>query len=123
MLVTGATLVGIQGGADMKNQSMGLIRTVLNSANLEHANLRRADLSRAKLEFATLTGADLRDAVFTGASFAGADLTNAQVSGLDLTGADVAGARLRNLSGLEQANGLDKLLTEIGRGATNRPMA
>jgi uncharacterized protein YjbI with pentapeptide repeats len=40
----------------MRNQSMGLMRAVLKSANLERLNARGADLSRVDLEFASLKG-------------------------------------------------------------------
>jgi uncharacterized protein YjbI with pentapeptide repeats len=106
VLAEGRTRQGIGG----RWVSMGLIRTVLNSASLEGANLRGADLSRSKLEFAILKGADLTDAVLTRADLAGADLTGARVSGAEFGGADVAGAKLRNLSGVEQAKGFDKLV-------------
>ena len=56
-ILTGANL-----SADMKNQSMGLMRAVLRSANLSGADLRQADLSRADLEFASLTNANLTGA-------------------------------------------------------------
>ena len=55
--LTGASLVGASIAdanlsADMRNQSMGLMRAVLKSANLERLNARGADLSRVDLEFA-----------------------------------------------------------------------
>ena len=57
--LTGASLVGASIangnlGADMKNQPMGLMRSVLRSANLKGVNARCADLSRVALEFASL---------------------------------------------------------------------
>ena len=66
-------------GADMRNQSMGLMRAVLKSANLERLNARDADLSRVDLEFASLKGADLTGASLRGAQLGGADLTGVYV--------------------------------------------
>ena len=42
----GATLAGASLGADMKNQSMGLMRVVFKSAKLDGINARGADFSR-----------------------------------------------------------------------------
>src|SRR6516162_8173964 len=44
--------IGAKMGADMKNQSMGLMRTDLSGANLSGADLSKADLGRALLRFA-----------------------------------------------------------------------
>ena len=52
-------LEGANLGADMKNQSMGLMRGVLKSADLTGAISAGADLSRADFEFSTLIDADL----------------------------------------------------------------
>src|SRR5260370_677353 len=97
--LTGASLVGAsiadaQLGADMRNQSMGLMRTVLKSANLERLNARGADLSRVDLEFASLKGADLTGASLKSAQLGGADLTGVTVIGTDFDGADLASAKL-----------------------------
>ena len=40
-----ASIAGANLGADMRNQSMGLMRAVLKSANLERLDARGADLS------------------------------------------------------------------------------
>jgi Pentapeptide repeats (8 copies) len=56
---------------------MGLMRTVLRSANLQDANLRDADLSRTDLEFASFKNADLTGASLKGAALGGADLSGA----------------------------------------------
>jgi uncharacterized protein YjbI with pentapeptide repeats len=101
--LSGATLIDLKGGADMKNQSMGLMRTVFTSANLEGANLRGADLGRARLDFAILRGADLTDAILTGSDFSGADVTGATIAGADFTNVDVSGAKLRQLKGEDKA--------------------
>src|ERR1700694_2092725 len=51
--LAGASIAEAHLGADMRNQSMGLMRAVLKSANLERLNARGADLSRVDLEFAS----------------------------------------------------------------------
>ncbi|BCM85695.1 pentapeptide repeat-containing protein [Methylobacterium indicum] len=99
----GATLVGLRGGADLRNQSMGLMRAVFVSVNLSGANLTGADLGRARLDFANLAGADLTDVALTGADLSGADLTGATVAGADFRSVDVGGAKLVDLKGQDRA--------------------
>ncbi len=111
--LTGASLVGASIadahlGADMRNQSMGLMRAVLKSANLERLNARGADLSRVDLEFASLKGADLTGASLKRAQLGGADLTGVIVIGTDFDGADLASAKLIAPIGLDQAKNFDK---------------
>lgn len=107
-----ARLVGVRGGADMRNQSMGLIRASLRGAGLERADLSRADLGRADLEFAKLRGARLDGANLRAAQLGGADLTGASLDGAELADADLAGAILVGTngtpSGLERARNLDR---------------
>ena len=98
-----AKLTGADLSADMRNQSMGLIGSVLRSANLEGADLTGAKLSRADLEFASLRNANLSGADFSRAKLGGADLTGARVDGADFTGADLDSAKLIGLSGAESA--------------------
>jgi uncharacterized protein YjbI with pentapeptide repeats len=100
---SGANLAGLKGGADLRNQSMGLMRTVFASVNLSGATLRGADLGRARIDFSDLRGADLTDAVLTGADLSGANLTGATVAGADFRNADVGGARLVDLKGQDRA--------------------
>src|SRR5215472_17255310 len=76
--LSGANFTEAKMGADMRNQSMGLMRT-----DLAGANLAKADLSRAAMRFANLVGADL-----SGSNLSGADLSGANLTGADLTGAD-----------------------------------
>ena len=66
--LSGATLVDLRGGADIRNQSMGLMRTVFTSVNLSGANLKGADLGRSRLEYANLRDADLTNVVPYGAA-------------------------------------------------------
>jgi uncharacterized protein YjbI with pentapeptide repeats/rhodanese-related sulfurtransferase len=107
--LSGASLREADMAADMKNQSMGLMRISLKSANLDGADLRGARAGRADIEFASLRGAQLQDADFTRAEFAGADLTGASIAGTNLTEADVASARLIELKGIDTAIGLSTL--------------
>jgi len=104
--LSGANFTDAKMGADMKNQSMGLMRTDLSGADLSGTNFSRADLGRALMRFANLTGANLSGAVLTGADLSGADLTGADLTGADMTEADLGGAVLTNVRGLETVKGL-----------------
>ena len=101
--MSGATLVDLNGSADMKNQSMGLMRAVFVSVNLKGANLKGANLGRSRLEYADLTDADLTDAVLMGSDLSGANLTGATITGTDFKNVDVSGARLLDLKGQDNA--------------------
>jgi uncharacterized protein YjbI with pentapeptide repeats len=104
--LSGANFTDAKMGADMKNQSMGLMRTDLSGANLSAANFSNADLSRALMRFANLTGANLRGAKLTGADLSGADLTGADLTGADATEADFGGTTLKGAKGLDTVKGL-----------------
>jgi BTB/POZ domain-containing protein KCTD9 len=97
--LTRAVLRGADISADMRNQSMGLMRGVLRSANLEFADFTDANLARADLEYASLRGAVLARANFAGAQLGGADLTGADIGGAGFEDADVDSARLVALRG------------------------
>ncbi|GJE38681.1 pentapeptide repeat-containing protein [Methylobacterium persicinum] len=97
--MSGATLIDLKGGADIKNQSMGLMRAVFTSVNLSGANLRGANLGRSRLEFANLKDADLTDVVLMGSDLSGANLTGATVTGADFKNVDVDSAKLIDLKG------------------------
>jgi uncharacterized protein YjbI with pentapeptide repeats len=94
-------------GADMKNQSMGLMRTDFAGANLARANFAGADLSRASLRFANLAGANFVGAKLTGADLSGADLTGADLTNADATEADFGNAILTDAKGLDTVRGLN----------------
>jgi len=101
-----ADFTGAKLAPDLRNQSMGLMRTDLSGANLSRANFSRADLGFALMRFANLT-----DAVLVGVNLAGADLSGANLTGADLTGADVTDAdlgraELTNVRGLDSVKGL-----------------
>jgi uncharacterized protein YjbI with pentapeptide repeats len=104
--LSGANFANAKMGADMKNQSMGLMRTDLSGSNLSGANFSRADLGRALMRFANLTGANLTDADLSGADLSGADLTGANLTGANATEADFGGAILKNVEGLDTVRGL-----------------
>lgn len=93
--------------ADMRNQSMGLMRTVFRLAKLEGADLSDVRGHKLNAEFASLRNARLDGADFSGADLTGADLTGASVAGLDLSDADLAGATLVALEGKEALTGLE----------------
>ena len=95
-------------GADMKNQSMGLMRTILRMAQLDGADLRNVNAMRMDAEFASLRGALLDNASFRGVELTGADLTQASVAGLDLSGSNVSGAYLVELIGRDELIGLER---------------
>jgi len=105
--LSGADFTGARMGADMKNQSMGLMRTDLSGANLSGADFSGADLGRALLRFANLTGAKLIGANLSGADLAGADLTGADLTGADATEADLGGAVLNGVRGVDTLKGFN----------------
>jgi hypothetical protein len=69
-----AVLKGTDGAADMKNQSMGLMRANIVSAKLRGADLSGSDFSRADFSFSDLSGVNLAGATLVGAAFSGTDL-------------------------------------------------
>jgi uncharacterized protein YjbI with pentapeptide repeats len=89
-----ATIAGANCSPDMKNQSMGLMRTVLKSANLESADLSGSNLTRVDLAFANMRGAKLSGANLHDAEAGGADFRGAKLDGSNLIGVDVASARI-----------------------------
>ncbi len=72
-----AVLAKVDGAADMKNQSMGLMRANILSANLRGADLSGSDFSRADFSFSDLSGANLAGAKLSGAEFSGTDMRGA----------------------------------------------
>src|SRR5215468_701558 len=100
-----AVLTTMDGAADMKNQSMGLMRANVVSANLRGADLSRSDFSRADFSFSDLSGANLAGARLIGAEFSGTHMRDADLSDADFTGATFRGVR-----------GLDKANTQGARG-------
>ncbi len=107
--LTGAIFDRADLSADMKNQSMGLMRGVFNSSKLDGASFRDANLSRVQMEFAILRDASLVGAKFNGSEIAGVDFTGANVAGADFDGADVTSARLVGMRNADKALNLDKL--------------
>jgi uncharacterized protein YjbI with pentapeptide repeats len=105
----GARLDRADLSADMRNQSMGLMRGILRSAKLDGASLADANLSRAVLEFASLRDASLKGASLNGSELAGADFLGADVADADFDGADVTSTRLVGLRGRASARNLDRV--------------
>lgn len=101
----GAKFTGARMGADMTNQSMGLMRSDVSGADLVGADFSKADLRRALLRFAKLSGANLTGANLSGADLSGADLTGADLTGADATEADFGGAVLTRARGLATMKG------------------
>jgi uncharacterized protein YjbI with pentapeptide repeats len=104
--LSGADFTGARMAPDLKNQSMGLMRTDLSGANLSSANFSKADLSFALMRFANLSGATLIGTNLSGADLSGADLTGADLTDADATEADLGDAVLANARGLQTVKGL-----------------
>jgi len=98
----GADLSYLHASADMRNQSMGLIRADFSRANLASANFADAQLAHANFEFAKLQHANFSGANLSDADFAGADLTDADLTGAKTTGVDFTGAVLTRVKGFSQ---------------------
>jgi len=96
----GADFSGAQMAADMRNQSMGLIHTQFNSADLREARFTGAALGHVGFRFAHLEGADFRNAQLQDADFTGAYLAGADFTGAALPGAIFEGAHLEGVRGL-----------------------
>ena len=91
----GANFTGTHMSVVLANQSMGMLRSEFNSADLDGANFTNAQLGRITFQFAKLNGAIFRRA----------DLTHADFAGAYLTGADFSGAKLDHTN-FDQATGL-----------------
>ncbi len=101
--LTGALFVRADLGADLVNQSMGLMRGVLSGAVAKGADFTDARLVRTVLDFADLTDSNFTNADLSTSSLAGANMTGARLTGADLSGADVTSAKLRNLVATDPA--------------------
>jgi uncharacterized protein YjbI with pentapeptide repeats len=95
----GANLSHVRASADVRNQSMGLIRTEFSQANLTDANFQGAALARVNFAFAKLSRANFSEADLSGADLTGADLTDADLTGANTTGTDFSNAILRGTKG------------------------
>jgi len=100
--------------ADMKNQSMGLMRASFRSADLEGADLESANLARADLQFAKFAGANFAHANLMGAEAGGADFRGAHFDHTALAGCDVTSAQIdtAQLPAFAKADHLDRALKE-----------
>ena len=87
----------------MANQSMGLLRTEFNGADLDGANFAAAGLGHVAFHFARLHGANFQGADVTKAEFVGAYLDNADFTGAKTDGADFESATLTGVKGLKNA--------------------
>ena len=97
--LSGATLRDADLSADMRNQSMGLMRGVLTNVTADGADFTQARLMRADMEFGSFRGAQFTGADLSMATLGGADLTGADVAGAKFDGADLTSAKLRDLQG------------------------
>jgi uncharacterized protein YjbI with pentapeptide repeats len=97
----GANLSHIQASADMRNQSMGLIRTEFSQTNLNDANFKDAALAHVNFQFAKLARANFSGADLSYADFTGANLTDADLTGANTTGAIFTNAVLTGVKGIQ----------------------
>jgi uncharacterized protein YjbI with pentapeptide repeats len=96
----GADLSHLRASADMRNQSMGLIRTDFSRANLADATFEGAELTHVNFEFAKLQRANFSGADLSDADLAGADLTDANLTGAKTTRTIFTSASLTGVRGL-----------------------
>ena len=89
------------GMATLKKTRM--FNTVLTDATLTKADLTEADLRHAKLNRVRLREAVLHKADCTGTDFRAADMSLSNIAGATMNNADMRDARLRNVTGYEQA--------------------
>ena len=89
------------GMADLSNAK--LLGADFSHSTFTKAKLTGTDLRTALLERSRLREADLRNADCTGADLRQCDLALTQVNGAILDNADMRGARLRRMSGFENA--------------------
>ncbi len=99
--------------SDMKNQSMGLMRAVLSTANAEEADFTAANLSHADLRFLRAQRANFAGAALEDADASGADFTGAEWDGVKAMDLDVDQARIDESArpALKDAKNLDRAQT------------
>ncbi|MFY9656213.1 MAG: pentapeptide repeat-containing protein [Methylocystis sp.] len=109
----GAKFVHADLSSDMKNQSMGLMRIVLSTADAEGADFTAANLSHADLRFLHAAGANFSGAALEDADASGADLAGAKWEGVQATDLDLDQARIDESakSALKDAKNLDRART------------
>ncbi len=95
----GADFTNADFSADMKNQSMGLMRGVLRKTKAVGTNFSGANFMRADLEFANLSGANFENANLAGTTLGGADFTGARIAGAHFADADLTSTRLVGVTG------------------------
>jgi uncharacterized protein YjbI with pentapeptide repeats len=100
-----ADLRKARAGANMSNQSMGLIRFVGVNAKFDGAQMADADLAVCDVRFASFRDADLRGASFKSCDLRQADFSGANMAGADLTGARLDGATFTGIKGRDSIKG------------------
>jgi uncharacterized protein YjbI with pentapeptide repeats len=105
--LSGTDLTGLRGGANMSNQSMGLIRLVITNARLEGARMKNADLAVCDARFASFRSAELEGANFTECDLRQADFTGANLARADFSRAKLHGAVFKDIRGKDSIVGLD----------------
>jgi uncharacterized protein YjbI with pentapeptide repeats len=116
--LSGAILRRMNAAADMRNQSMGLMHTVMVNARAIAADFSNSDFSRADFSFADLSDAHLHRTQLVRCDFSGTTLSRADLSeanlqeaqfidtdfaNANLTNADFSGASFRGVRGLDTA--------------------
>jgi len=99
--------------SDMKNQSMGLMRVVLGTADAEEADFTAANLSHADLRFLRAARANFSGAALEDADASGADFTGAKWDGVKAMDLDLDQARIDESAkpALKDAKNLDRART------------
>ena len=97
-------------GLDVGNQPMGQMKFDSSGGNFKDTDFEDADLNIASFIFGDLRGANLRNTNLYRAELIQADLTGADLTGADLTGANVEDANFKDVIGLSEIKGFDKVL-------------
>jgi uncharacterized protein YjbI with pentapeptide repeats len=108
--MSGAIITKGRLGLDVGNQPMGQMKFDSSGGSFVKANFEGADLNIASFIFGDLRGANLRNTNLYRAELIQADLTGADLTGADLTGANVEDANFKDVIGLSETKGFDKVL-------------
>ena len=104
----GANFKNAKMGADMKNQSMGIMALKAKKAIFDNADLSGADLSRTDLEYASFKNANLSNANLEFAKLTGTDFTGANLTNTNFSNAELGANNFSNAIGLDKTVGLKR---------------
>lgn len=102
-----ADMENLMAGANMGNQSMGLIRINLKYASLAGSNLKNADLRVCDARFAKFINADMQGADLSQCDLRRADFSGANMKEVNLSEAKINGAVFDNIKNEDSIIGLD----------------